>query len=239
MELKIIETPDYILAVSDEEIKEGDIIFYHHPKQSFDMSSIHKVINPNYSLDEPAYRVKFDTGWGVIEGCKKIIAYLPKNNAPELDLPFLPEIVVEDNVEKLALECFENLKLTNPKGGIKEFIRLAVNFGYNKGKLATKTFSEDDLAKVFYVGVQLGINQEIATVSNKELQDESVVLTKCINTLKQPKTPKWFVAEMEYQDMMGAWVSSPTILEVCDRPKRLKTTTINGKTYLVGTYLYK
>jgi hypothetical protein len=39
-----------------------------------------------------------------------LIAYLPKGNAPELDLPLLPEIVVEDDVEKLA-EKYASKKL--------------------------------------------------------------------------------------------------------------------------------
>lgn len=34
--------------------------------------------------------------------------------------------------DKLGDECFDNLKLLNPKGGIKQFIRMAVEFGYKK-----------------------------------------------------------------------------------------------------------
>ena len=33
--------------------------------------------------------------------------------------------------DKLGQECFEQLKVINPKGGVKEFVRLAVIFGYN------------------------------------------------------------------------------------------------------------
>lgn len=35
-------------------------------------------------------------------------------------------------VARLAQECFDKLKELNPKGGIKEFIRIAVEYGYNK-----------------------------------------------------------------------------------------------------------
>ena len=34
--------------------------------------------------------------------------------------------------DKIGDECFGHLKELNPKGGIKEFIRIAVEFGYNK-----------------------------------------------------------------------------------------------------------
>lgn len=81
---KIIETEDYFLAISDKEIKEneqnitnGRVIF-------------------NYS-DFSEYSLEYANNYW-----EKIIAYLPKNNAKELDsLPLLPEIIVEDNVEKL------------------------------------------------------------------------------------------------------------------------------------------
>lgn len=35
---------------------------------------------------------------------------------------------------KLGKECFDHLKEINPKGGIEEFIRMAVEFGYKKGE---------------------------------------------------------------------------------------------------------
>ena len=59
-----------------------------------------------------------------------------------------------------------------------------------------------------------------------------------IQSLKQPKTPKWFVAEMERDYKY----------RLCGTEKKdggfygfskLKTTTINDKTYLVGKYLYE
>jgi hypothetical protein len=57
--------------------------------------------------------------------------------------------------------------------------------------------------------------------------------SKFIQSLKQPKTPKWFLAETIrlncYDDCM-----TKECQEHCD--KTLKTTTTNGKTYLVGKY---
>ncbi len=34
--------------------------------------------------------------------------------------------------DKIGDECFNQLKELNPKGGIKEFIRIAVEFGYKR-----------------------------------------------------------------------------------------------------------
>jgi hypothetical protein len=205
MKLEIIEKLDYWLAVSDEEIKKDDIIFYHHPKQSFDMASIHKVINPNYSLDEPAYRVKFDTGWGVIEGCKQIIAYQPKGNAPELDLPLLPEIVVEPR-------GFDEFEYT------EEDLRKAIEMarGIKEGK---ETFTAEDIAGC----------TEVCTYDWKFEFDEDEI----IKSLKQPKTPKWFVAETvpNFPKMPINGKDFPFI-------DVLKTTkNSEGKQVLVGTYL--
>jgi hypothetical protein len=230
MKLQIIETPDYILAVSDEEIKKDDIIFYHHPKQSFDMASIHKVINPNYSLDEPAYRVKVDTGWGVIEGCKKIIAYKPKGNAPELDLPLLPD--VEDDVQNFIVP------LLKKKGD--EDNRIDLN-AYALGlidsyKATTKVYSEDAMigfAEWIADSKLHGYSKQLYEAMIRHKVKTTKELLDVYLSLKQPKTPKWFVAEMEtsripYGD--DGWKTIET---------GLKTKKINGKTYLVGTYLYE
>ena len=37
-------------------------------------------------------------------------------------------------LDDLGNECFNHLKELNPKGGIKDFIKLAVEFGYKKAK---------------------------------------------------------------------------------------------------------
>ena len=104
--IEIVETPDYILAVSDEEIKEGDTIFNYfglkHNEQVISKASKNAVINWKNDLyiNDGTKRIR--------DGIKKIIAYQPKGNAPELDLPLLPEMVVEDNIEKLAEEYLNN-----------------------------------------------------------------------------------------------------------------------------------
>ena len=54
-----------------------------------------------------------------------------------------------------------------------------------------KLFTVDEVSKIFTVGVQLGINQELFTQQGKPLQDEEKVLQRTIQSLL-PKT-EWDV----------------------------------------------
>jgi hypothetical protein len=223
MKLQIIETPDYVLAVSDEEIKEGDTYLFdvgyaHGVKiaDGDDIRQLHLEIEP-----------------------KKIIAHQPKGNAAELDLPLLPEIVVEDDVEKfvkldVVLDLINDQNLHLLSGG-SVLIKLQ-NITNNLYNAANKTYSEEDLRKAIKMAweadsidgivdlnivLHYGRNNDLRT---KWSEDE------IIQSLKQLKTPKWFVAEVG------------TIH--CDRcpngfEQYFETTTKGGKTYLVGTYLYE
>ena len=213
MKLQIIETPDYILAVSDEDIKEDDCNLT-NGEDVFDYTDVKN----RYSLE---YVNRYQ---------QKITAYQPRGNAKELDLPLLPEIVIEDDVEKLA-EKYANLKNSihdydeqyyNSHGVViaKGFIE-----GY---KSATKVYNEEDLRKVI----------ELSRITYKE-KTFGTVLPKykpgeIVNLVTQPKTPKWFVAEH-----IGKCCGNQLINQCinCKKYKpQLKTTTIKGKTYLVGKY---
>ena len=86
MKLQIIETPDYILAVSDEEIKEGD--YCTSEKNIVDVGKIHN----SYTIFKPSTKEHL----AMLRSCVKIIAHQPKiineeleKYAPELDLPLL------------------------------------------------------------------------------------------------------------------------------------------------------
>jgi hypothetical protein len=58
---------------------------------------------------------------------------------------------------------------------------------------------------------------------NEDDETFTQVFNRIIQFLSQPKS--WEIeVEMEYQDMMGMWVSKPTILEHLDRPSRPKFT---------------
>lgn len=210
---KIIETPDYVLAVSDEEIKEGDWCLLDN---NIGMSTGYQILQClKANVEDGEYDFE-DKGESFYTGrCKKIIAYQPKGNAPELDLPLLPEII-EDDVEnqKWYKDAISVLK---DEHSIK-MAKMCLKAGY---KAATKVYSEEDLRKAWELGAAYGTAEDDILPESIEAQKEF------IQSLKQSKTPKWFVAEMEYD------------LESIDSSKKvmkLKTTTINSKTYLVGHY---
>jgi len=201
---RIVETEDYVLAVSDEEIKINDL--YYLPRTN----NVCKCVNDPTELNLERHL-----------GLLKIIAYLPKGNAPKLDLPLLPEMVVEDDVEKLIEREYP---LTGVIGiDARNGLRIeGLKLGY---KAATKIFSEDDLRKA--IELTLIDAKESVIWSNtyhNHLSD------KIIQSLKQP-TPKWFVVEMQT-------TKSEVFRENDNVPyATLKTTTINGKTYLVGKFV--
>jgi hypothetical protein len=217
MKLQIIETPDYILAVSDEEPKEGDWVLL--PDNT--LGKIGGIKENGQAFTDGTKGSTF-TSHLHISKYKKIIAYQPKGNAPELDLPLLPEMVVEDDVEKLAKET--------TKKYINEREKQTAYLEFIEGhKSATKVYSKEDLRKalkMLYNSFKKGYVAEL----DVDFQEEDEI----IQSLKQPKTPKWFVAETItlncFEDCM-----TKECQEHCGRT--LKTTTINGKAYLVGTYL--
>jgi hypothetical protein len=208
---KIVETSDYILAVSDEEIQQGDICLK-------EIEHYGKHIMIARGIGDTKSTTAF---W------RKIIAYQPKGNATELDIPLLPKIVIEEDIEKLAL--LKGYKYY-PYNDINSEIALG---GFIRGyKAATKKYSEVDLYTAFNVG-------RTYEKSNHEGVSQ-YELVEYIQSLKQHITPKWFVADRqklyhakrkgitEFQDTKGyySWI--------------LKTeTNSEGKTYLVGTYLYE
>jgi hypothetical protein len=216
MKLQIIETDnyvlgDYILAVSDEEIKEGDLCVY---------NKNHNSRNPNWELIRCGVIEREEmhphSNNKLLLWMKKIIAHQPKGIAPKLDLPLLPEMVVEDDIENLAEINSE--KHHYAFGQQSEFYQLGFIEGY---KAATKVYSEEDLKKAFIQGKHGGVTQSYMDFE------------EFIQSLKQPKTPKWFVAEMDCGESRQCMCNSN---DDCLKPV-LKTTTINNKTYLVGTYL--
>jgi hypothetical protein len=227
---KIIETSDYILAVSDEEIKEDDYCINFFKSNDYIDAHTCSIIKRNYLKSE------------TFDNFLKIIAYQPKGNAPELDLPLLPEIVVEDEVEKLAKNSLRKQPWDTSLG-------LPFNEGYKKGFMdgynsSTKTYSEEDLRKAI----------ELSRINYKE-KTFGTVLPKykpgeIVNLVTQSK-PKLFVAEIEYYyhsskefyfdaDFVKCskeqYENIKKEIPTCPLKIELKTTTINNKTYLVGHY---
>jgi hypothetical protein len=174
MKLKAIPYQSgYIFVDENAEIKEGDYVWYHHPKQDFDMASIHKVINPNYSLHEPSHRVHFDTGFGVIEGCKKIIAQTPNLNLEGIPFIELEEDCSLEKAKQFAEKYFDSLHAEYPKGGlvsIKELISVllvGVECGYKFGtKAQPKQYTEEQVR--FAIKAAKGL---VVPLQNKSADD--------------------------------------------------------------------
>jgi hypothetical protein len=222
MKLKLIETPEYILAVSDEDIKES-----------------------NYGLITSAVMTyeQMIKEWGEPLG-RKIIAYQPKSNTSELDLPLLPEIVDNNDVDKITKVVMNKWVGTLSKMKISpeeiDEITEEHSFYYLQGyKAATKVYSEEDLRRAIGAGLSIGYGSQF-NVDNIVKEVENI-----IQSLKTPKA-KWFVAETETvkskyigRVQIGTTPSGePTYInEGYEEIQRLKTTTINGKTYLVGKYI--
>jgi hypothetical protein len=198
---EIIETENYILAVSDEKIKENSYAI------ALDTNTIFKVKVDIRGINKFPHLYR------------KIIAYQSKGNAPELDLPLLPEMVVEDEVEKLIDDFIYEYQ---QEGMLPSIAKDRI---YQIIKAATKKYSEEDLLNAFYNGwIYRGENYQYPKAKEEFLKN-----------IKQHQTHKWFVPQII--------VMNKGYTDINDYPYQecevLKTTTINGKTYLVGTYLYE
>jgi hypothetical protein len=100
---KIIETEKYVLAISDEKIKVGDITPY-----VIKWTNRYEFFNSNNGIRKSKVNM-----------AKKVIAYKPKGNAYKLNLPLLPD------VEPRGFDEFEYTeddlrKAINMARGIKE-----------------------------------------------------------------------------------------------------------------------
>jgi alpha-amylase/alpha-mannosidase (GH57 family) len=130
MKKEIIYAADYALVVSDEEIKEGDLVFV--DCSEVEVQDIRKV------KDYYNEQFLFENGGQIhIDYCKKVIAHRPLKDAPILEgVPLLPEFSKEDDVKKLALKTYP---FSNSE-------RNAFITGYNKAK-ETYKYTEEDLRK--------------------------------------------------------------------------------------------
>jgi hypothetical protein len=209
---KLVETEDYLLAVSDEDASNSYIYFTGDTTGIFKTGIKYKSGNGNYFYQD-AITGMSDTYLTTIS--KKIIGYQPKGNAPELDLPLLPQIVVEDDVEKLAESYYTQIRLAE---------RTAFKFGY---KAATKVYSEEDIDNAYIQG-----SVDAETGGNKR-----TLRLRYLEYLKLPKTPKWFVAETVCDQCLDDETVDSCYCNFGNYKTVLKTTTINNNTYLVGTYL--
>lgn len=132
MKTKLIDHPQYYLLVDEEaEIKEGDYVYDTH----FHKNIIWRVKNGD--IGNPKN----------LDFCVKIIAHLPKGNAPKLEgVDLMPELPNdEEDVEQLAKDYYkyrceieeDNFKQRNKKDITSSFIA-----GYKAAKQSEKKYSE-------------------------------------------------------------------------------------------------
>ena len=157
--------------------------------------------------------------------CKLIIAHRPLTDAPILEgVPLLPEFSQEDDVVELALKTY-------PFGNSE---RNALITGYNKAK-ETYKYTEDDLIAVWNVAFEEGVSLD------DEINDP-VSFKDVIQSLQQPKRPKYFECKMEpkykhigaVKGIYGSGFRKQNLMY--GLPKTI--TNSQGQTELVGSYIY-
>jgi len=98
--------PKHIYITNNEEIKEGDWVYYLH-NSGLHEPRIMEVIKPNYSDYKP-YSIHFKSGFGVQEDCKKIILTtdqdLIKDGVQTIDDEFLEWFVKNPSCESVEVE---------------------------------------------------------------------------------------------------------------------------------------
>ena len=217
MQTKLIQTKDYLLLIDEEaEIKENTYRVHIHYK----------------TLNEPHHRLEH--GENTFDSWKLVIAYYPLNSeAKELDLPLLPNPFIEEIDENTYLknighECFLQMKKLNPSGGIREFIRMAVEFGYKAAQ--SKQFSLDDMKKAFEVGTNYGIYLRGGSYDHRD----NIDWEDYEKSLSTQQLPKEFIPEYEIVYSSKELADKGFIYE-----EVFKTiTNSEGKQELVGIYKY-
>jgi hypothetical protein len=208
MKLERIEITDYTLWVSDEEYKKNEIIV--ETKLGWIMKATEHGL-PNYNPNK-----------------KKVIAYQPKtDNAPELDLPLLPQIIVEDDIARIVDKEFAD------EFKIAQYAMPAIWYDFKLKIIkflnaATKKYSEEDLKKAILMARRHDVDLHDGkgcTLIPQNTEDE------IIQSLKKSK-PKYFLPEFET-------VTKGTNEFDFYEESVMKTEVVDGKTYLKGKYLYE
>jgi hypothetical protein len=178
-----------------------------------------------YHLEDGLTINKFPDYLTDLGACKLIIAHRPLTDAPILEgVPLLPEFSQEDDVVELALRTY-------PFGNSE---RNALITGYNKAK-ETYKYTEDDLIAVWNIAFEEGVSLD------DEINDP-VSFKDVIQSLQQPKRPKYFECEMEpkykhigaVKGIYGSGFRKQNLMY--GLPKTI--TNPQGQKELVGSYTY-
>jgi hypothetical protein len=213
-EYNLIYTDNYVLAVSDEEIKEDDV---------------YVSWETDYSL--PKYIVYCMSSGLNGNNPKKIVAHLPLNsNSPYSSvIPLLPPLPIEDDVyDSLVVPSI------NKGDGMEQaMFNDGYYAGYNKAKEKYK-WTDEDLSNVINAAFGLDLNTGIWYSPKTFSKDEIIRL------IQQPKRPTKFICEMEnYCGSPFTTERCPKCVDSCDKAYlRSKTTsTPNGEQW-VGEWVY-
>ena len=167
-------------------------------------------------------------GWNY--GDRVIIGHRPFTDAAILEgVPLLPEFSQEEDVKKISEKQFY-LEMESPlfeELGVTKKVQKAILIGmlqgtftrgYNKAK-ETYKYTEEDIQKAFIAGEERIINKP----NSSELDDVTIF----IQSLQQPKRPKYFESEEE--------IYMYSVNEDVMIPKTM--TNSQGQTVLVGKYI--
>lgn len=211
MKYEIIYTEDCALIVSDEEIKPGD---FNVPSDCNKSSDISRTSEEDLSIVNDKFN-----------GYKKIIGHRPFTSAAILEgIPMLPQFSKEKSVVSIA----EEILLSHPDfkaEGFSEYQNGRFNGiidGFNKAK-ETYKFTEEDLETAM-----LKISEYLLeSIENNKVPNSGEKVDEIIQSLQQPKLPKYFQIEML------CYVNP----EFNEYPKTI--TNSEGQTELVGEYIYE
>ena len=211
MKHEIIYTEDCALIVSDEEIKPGD---FNVPSDCNKSSDISRTSEEDLSIVNDKFN-----------GYKKIIGHRPFTSAAILEgVPMLPQFSKEKSVVSIA----EEILLSHPDfkaEGFSEYQNGRFNGiidGFNKAK-ETYKFTEEDLETAM-----LKISEYLLeSIENNKVPNSGEKVDEIIQSLQQPKLPKYFQIEML------CYVNP----EFNEYPKTI--TNSEGQTELVGECIYE
>jgi len=181
-----------------------------------------RLYKGKYHLEDGLTINKFPNYLTDLGACKLIIAHRPLTDAPILEgVPLLPEFSQEDAVVELALRTY-------PFGNSE---RNALITGYNKAK-ETYKYTEEDLRKAI----------DMATTRRHEDTVLFFRSDEIIQSLQQPKRPKYFECEMEpkykhigaVKGIYGSGFRKQNLMY--GLPKTI--TNPQGQKELVGSYTY-
>jgi hypothetical protein len=162
----------------------------------------------------------------------KVIAHRPLTNAPILEgVPLLPEFE-DDDFLNTEIQVVGDNKTMSVSNFLKKY-----------GKEAYK-YTEEDLRKALSDMYSLFMSSDLKS-KMEVLKKESSISNKIIQSLQQPKRPKYFEYKMDSVCRLMSsdrvekegWIKEKNTKTTYSKPKTI--TNSQGQTELVGEYSYE